>query len=190
MKKTVTGIVIAIIVLFLGLATYLYSPHTNLIPVLTPTPTSAPIHSFCNTNDLQALITLSPGAGNVYGTLTVKNIGTKPCQIEGENYVNAKYDTQAVKNISIEHQGTAESSMYAISPNQSLYSQIHYPNGPQCSDRTIATPVTFAYSVSPNNTIDFVNNDNSKTVTVNTCLSNSEVTTIQIWNLSSTPITN
>jgi len=161
------------------------NPTTAVLsPMTTQTQNTT---SYCSPQDLQANLSLSPGAGNVYGTFTLKNISQANCQVLGNNFIAANYNTTTVKNITIMHEGITQSAPFQLSPNQTIYSQVHYPNGPQCQGSTVATPVTFTYKISPADTVTFANQTGNKAQNVMTCAT-SDITAIEIWQISLMPI--
>jgi hypothetical protein len=193
MKRIVIVFSVIIVILLVGIF-YLYTRSANQTGTIVSSPapiTVAPSNStyYCVSKDLQSSLSLSPGAGNIYGTLTIKNISGKPCQIIGNNFITANYDMQTIKNISLEHVGTPESALFQLSPNQTIYSQVHYPNGPQCSTGILTAKVIFRYAVSATDIVNFADENGTKEQNVTICNSPAEITTMQIWNMSSQPIT-
>lgn len=186
MKKGMLVVVIIIVVIVLMSFRSLYTQKPT--KVILPKPTS-PVSSSCTPQNVQASLELHPGAGNVYGTFTLKNISNRACQILGGKFIEAKYDTNSVKNIKITHLGQNQSQPFTLSPNQTLYSQVHYPNGPQCSTRTQPVNVTFTYKISPTEDINFKNQNGETQQAVQTCQLPTEITEIQIWNMANKPIT-
>lgn len=148
-----------------------------------PTPSVVNNTPYCSPQDLQTGLNLSPGAGNIYGTFTIKNISGTTCQIIGNNFITANYDMQTINNIKVEHIGIPETQIFQVAPNQTIYSQVHYPNGPQCSTGIKTAKVIFKYAVSPIDTVSF----DQQGLTI--CDLATDITTIQIWNMSSEPIT-
>ncbi len=199
MKKR--GILLASIVLiiFLGILAYVHFKESTKIrlpsrmqvsPILNYTVSPTNTMSYCTPQNLDASLTLSHGAGNVYGTFTLKNLSQQTCQILGEEFINVAYDTNTVKNITITHTGQTQSQNFILSPGQTLYSQVHYPNGPQCQSVGInTTGVVFTYKISPTDTVSFKNENGNIMQQVQTCKSPTDMTEIQIWNMSTSPIT-
>ena len=146
---------------------------------------------YCRSQNLQASLNLSPGAGNVYGTFMVKNISQGTCQVQGGEFILAKYDTNTVKNITVTHVGQTQKPPFILSPGETIYSQVHYPNGPQCQSIGLnTTGITFSYQISLTNTIAFKNQEgNTEEIPVHTCKSPTDMTEIQIWNMATQPIT-
>lgn len=142
--------------------------------------------SYCSSSNLQAFLNLSPAAGNIYGTFTLKNISNQSCSISGGNFIEVSYPN-SIKNISVTHVGQTQSQPFTLSPNQTLYSQVHHPNGPQCQGPTQQVNVSFSYKISPTNSITFNTEGNTPAI-VQDC-QGPEVTQIQIWQMSTQPIT-
>lgn len=209
MKKQGIFLLSVIIIVLLGGLGYFYIQNSTKISIPSkishpPTPTNqqtsptvsskghsspAPVASYCTPQNLQASVNLSPGAGNIYGTFTLKNISHQTCQVLGGNFISVVYDTNTVKNITVTHIGQTQSLPFTLSPNQELYSQVHYPNGPQCNSIGInVTNITFTYKVSPTDTVTFKNQNGNVEQGVQTCKSLTDRTEIQIWNMANQPI--
>lgn len=215
MNRQIIIILVIIVVLLLLVAGYFYgkslttefiAPTPTPMPIILPTtaptsiptPTPTPVTvtpnptvtiSYCLPANLQATIDLSPGAGNVYGTFTLKNVSSNTCKISGGEFIGVNYDTTKVKNITVTDIGQTQSQPFILNPNQTIYSQVHYPNGPQCQSGVNQTPVTFTYKISPTSTVVFTSAQNNIPQVVQTCKSDSEMTEVQIWNMSTQPIT-
>ncbi|HSW88637.1 MAG TPA: DUF4232 domain-containing protein [Candidatus Saccharimonadales bacterium] len=168
------------------LVKYAFQDNGNLIEVGSPV--IAVTNSDCKPHDLEANLDLSPGAGNVFGTFTLKNISANTCQVLGGSFINAKYN-QSITNITVAHVGQTQPQPFTLAPNQTIYSQVHYPNGPQCSSGVKTTKVTFIYNISPANIVTFKNTNGEAAQDVQTCTSASDITQIQIWNMATAPIT-
>ncbi len=157
---------------------------------ITPVSAISSTVSYCRPIQLQATITLIPGAGNIYGKFKIKNISSTSCAILTTKFIQVVYDTQKVTSVVVTDEGTNPASPLTIAAGQTIYSQVHYPNGPQCSGAPVLTPVKFKLPVSPGNSITFANTENNSTIQqVQTCKSANEVTNIEIWHLSTPPIT-
>lgn len=157
-------------------------------PTHSPSPTTSV--GYCSPQDLDAAVHFSPGAGNVYGTFTLKNMSPHTCYLLGGSFISAHYDTSTVKNITITHVGQTQPAPFILSPNQTLYSQVHYPNGPQCQSVGLNnTAVLFTYQISSTDTVTFKNENGSTQQQIHTCTSPTDQTEIQIWNMSTSPIT-
>ena len=158
--------------------------HTPTSEQTSPSPTSEPTTSenFCNKTDLQALVSFEGAAGNIYGTLTIKNISSTACNIIGNNKIET---ITAPKNISFTYEGIA-TTMFTLKPNQTVYGQVHFPNGPQCSGDIITSPISFSYAISNSETITFTTTGPGNAM-ITTCTAADEPTEIDLWNLSTTP---
>ena len=176
MKKI--GYFVLFIVVLFGVYFYIHRP----------VPQNHPLSPYCLPQDLQATLITSPGAGNIYETFTIKNISPKTCSIVGNNFISPTYDTGSIKNIAVTHIGKSESAKFNLVPNKTIYSQVHYPNGPQCQSQTRPTNVMFTYKISPKLSVTFAGPNGEKEQIVMTCVS-SDITIIEIWNMSAKPIT-
>lgn len=164
--------------------------NTNAISITGTFVTQPSSGVYCSPEDIQAVLTLSPGAGNVYGTFTIKNFTKVSCLIQGGQFITPDYDSQSVKNISVSYIGHTQPVPFVLPPGQSLYSQVHYPNGPQCQSIGFnQTPVSFSYKISSTDTVLFKTGEGKTQLVIQTCKTNSAITEIKIWNLSSQPIT-
>lgn len=194
MRNILTWLAIPIVLVLVAIGIFVYrgenAKHSPaLTPTLTPTPTPAVKNetAYCSPVDLEAIIETQGAAGSIYGTLKITNVSKKPCKILGGQYVGANYD-KSVKNLSLSYLGDLLQQNFILDPNKSLYSQVRYPNGPQCSGPTKQTPVKFTYKVSPDDQVVFSNAGNLSQI-VQTCSSEDQDTEITIWNISKTPIT-
>ena len=198
MKQLILIVLIFATLLFGG-AAYYYSQKSSVTvrPNIIPTPTirvqatAIPTNNsvYCLSSQLQAHIALQGAAGNIFGVLTLKNISQKSCEILGGTFITASY-AATVKNITVSHVGNVQTHNFILSPSQTLYSQVHYPNGPQCQSVGLnPTPVTFSYKISPTETVVFSPEGNGLSAVVQACKSPTDITAIQVWNLSNTPIT-
>ena len=185
--KSIVSLVLVILVV-VGAFFYLRMGQSKS---LTPIPSVSPTDSgpYCSPGDLQSLVELGAGAGNVYGTLTLKNISQDTCEVLGGDFVVADYDS-SVKNITITHIGQTQAQPFVLAPGQTIYSQVHYPNGPQCQSIGLnQTNVTFTYQISPTDTVSFKNQQGGAQQILQTCKSPNDRTEIQIWNMANHPIT-
>jgi hypothetical protein len=143
----------------------------------------------CRTTDIQGQLSLEPAAGNIYGTITITNTSTRTCKIIANNNITATYNTNKVKNIVIDYKTKPTLDTYYLLPQNTLYSQIHYPNGPQCSTPIQSTPVIFSYKISSASAVTLRTPQGRITQSVTTCTDPTEKTTIDLWSLSQKPIT-
>lgn len=135
---------------------------------------------FCTTSDLSATGSEEGAAGNIYGTLTLKNTSTHRCQIVGNNFVIPTY---TAGNISVSQQGDPGKNMIVLSPGQEINSKFHFPNGPQCQGSAIQSQITFSYKISTKDTVTFVDKNSNSNFPINICQSADQVTEVQVWSL-------
>lgn len=177
MKYAWTLFVVIPVVFMLGAFGFSQKYKNTFVPP-SPTPPSTVL---CTPKDIEAAITTEGAAGNIYGTLTLKNISSKNCQIAGDNFVGVQ-DTAT--NIVASPLGKDGPEEIILNPHQIVYAQIHYPNGPQCSSGIIETPVVFSYRISPKDTVVFHSRDNASVIQVTTCISSQEMTQIDVSSIS------
>ena len=164
-------------------------PMTKPIMQVTKTQTITPSgNPFCTSQDLQGIISLSPGAGNVYGTFTLKNISSHTCQVLGGKFIDVHYNP-TITNLSVIHVGQTQFAPFVLASNQSIYSQVHYPNGPQCSSATKPVAVSFTYAIDSQKEVTFKDASGKAEQQVQDCTSASDITQIQIWKMATQPIT-
>jgi hypothetical protein len=183
MKKILIGGLILVLLCIGGFYFYSRNQQQNTViehPLVSIAPTSS--IAYCSQKDLQTTVVTDPGAGNINGMFEIKNISGANCQIVGNNTIMASYNEHVIKNIAVTHTGKPEMESFELAPNQSVYARLHYPNGPQCSGPTQTANVAFSYAISPTDTISF------KEESVRVCSSDSEMTTITLWNISSQPV--
>lgn len=187
MKKAVFVLVVLI---FLGVGTYFFfGPEfrlTNSAFPPSPSHTKVPENSsFCRPSDLKAFIELEGAAENIYGTLSLQNISTKNCTIVGSNFVDAITSAQ---NVTTKHVGGAGPATFALTPSETVYSQVHFPNGPQCGGITKASTVTFSYNISPQASVTFQDLMSKSAQVLTICTDTSQNTQIDLRSLSSQPV--
>lgn len=191
MKKFLLIAIVAVALLSAGVFFSKNSsiPSNHVSPSIIPNnPTASNPGSYCSHKDIQATLSFDHAAGNVYGTFMLKNISARTCQIKGNNLIAVNIQPSGINNISTKQMGKPETDIFTLSPNQIIYSQIHYPNGPQCSTGIQDTKGTFTYALSPTEIVSFVDQNGSKEQHLIACKQNSEMTVIDIWNMSSKPI--
>ncbi len=163
------------------------NPDQSMLPETSPVATSAPVANepTCSPDNLQAIFETDAGAGNIYGTLSIKNISTQRCVIIGNEYVIPQVTAQ---NVTMKKQGEPGPQNLVLAPNQTVYSQIHYPNGPQCSGPTKAETVAFTYPIANSQAVVFKDDSGDVTEQIQVCAS-SEKTQIDVWSISLKPVT-
>jgi hypothetical protein len=138
---------------------------------------TSPASSQCTQGQLQATIIEQAGAGNIYGKTA--------CSLELGNTIAVMTDT---KNVTIHYQKTAPNMMYILAPGANVYSQVHYPNGPQCQSGISPKPITFLYKSGQISDTFQSKTPHMGTLMIQACTSPTEKTTIDIWPLSISPI--
>lgn len=188
-KNLIIALLLTIIILVVGGGFFLYSQKKGGSSSSDPTETNTGQNDsgiagsdFCTVEDLSATIQLSPGAGNVYGTLTLTNTSGSMCQINGNEFVHVNIPS-TVTNVHEVRTGSAGPSVYQLQPGESLYGTIHYPNGPQCSSNVTTPNVTFSYLIAPDTRIVFENNG-TREVQITACQAPSDITEIQVSSLT------
>ena len=144
----------------------------------TTDPTDAPTKD-CHPKLLQAIISPEGTAGSTYAKLEITNIGTTSCQVTLGNTITTKF---AASNITIHDQEKKPSETIMLAPSKKIYSQIHYPNGAQCSSGVTEKEIVFFYQTA----LPF-QTKNQDTIKIQTCKSDSEKTVIDIWPVSQIP---
>jgi len=195
------SIFIFVLFLLLVVGIYAYQSHTFTFShnsSLAPTP-SAPTPSseaqstsptiinqptFCLSSDLQAEVTTDAAAGNIYGSLTIKNISNTPCQIDGNNFIQPIF---TATNITVTQQGQPGQALLTLVPGEMVYSRFHYPNGPQCNGTTRTGAISFQYPISPTDTIGFKNQSGNINQPITLCMS-SQPTEVQVWSIAMQPL--
>jgi hypothetical protein len=162
------------------------SPTEN--PVVSPTPeknnatiSGASQAVYCKQTDLVGIISFEGAAGSIYGAIGIKNISSHACQIIGDNFVMVAHEVQ---NISIDKKEYPGPALQTLSSGQTVYSKIRYPNGPQCNGPTKQSTITFAYKISPDETLIFKTTEGKTTQPFQTCTDASIKTTVQVWSIT------
>lgn len=196
MKKSILLFFLLIILAAVGF--YYYQQHrvatapstSKAIPSPTKQPkiTTAPtlgLNFYCTADNIDGRVTVESAAGNTYATLTLKNSSTQTCSIDGRNFIQP---TSNAKNITITKEGKPGATYLTLKPNQTVYSQVHYPNGPQCSGETETKTVTFAYQISASQTVTFIDQSSNADQNITICKAEDEKTPIQVWSINAAPL--
>lgn len=184
MKKLI--ILFLALVILIGTLFILKGSSKQTLVSPSPTPASSENSlSFCKPSDLGATLTSEGAAGNIFLTLTIKNISEKNCQIIGNNYITPLFNA---KNITTKNQGQVGPQTLSLSPNQIAYSQVHYPNGPQCSRQVSEITISYSYNISASDSITFKNQNEETKQSIGVCRSASELTEVDVWSLSERPV--
>jgi uncharacterized protein DUF4232 len=160
----------------------------SVTPVYTTAPTQAiqsPIQTaFCQQDQLTTQLSAQGAAGNIYANLELTNTGKTSCEIVLGNTVTAEI---TVNNVLLHQEQSASSENFTLTPGAKVYSQIHYPNGPQCQSGIMPLPIIFIYKTAETS-VPFIPDARTGKLLVQACRSDAEKTTIDIWPLSKTPI--
>ena len=189
MKNLTLIVILIVIILFAVMGYYFilsYSAHNNTntkSPTIIPSPTQTQL-TLCKKNQLAATISSEGAAGNIYATLTLTNTGKTTCIILLDNTITAMF---TAKNIAIHYIENVSNDDFSLAPSAKVYSQVHYPNGPQCQSGIKQQPINFLYQTDQT-AVMFEQNPQMGKVLVQACVSEAEKTTIDIWPLSKTPI--
>lgn len=185
MKNTLLFIVVSILAvgLFTGLK-YLFptvSNQTGLPPGNKPSPpvtSSSP----CKPNQLEAKMTSEGAAGNMYVTVTLKNISQTACNVIGNNQLQIQYPN-SVRNFKIEVRKPPTKNLFSVAPGQVIYSLIHYPNGPQCSANASFVNTGVSYAISMKETVSF-KPSTGDTLDIPSCANDKDITRIDLYSFS------
>lgn len=183
-----------IIFIFILLASgYILFKNSTLLdnPKMTPTKTerenTEKNAAVCSPSQLEGSMNSEVAAGNVYVQVTLKNITSSPCKIKGDNELTIGYPI-SVTNFQTEVKGTPGKKEFTLAPNQSIYSLIHYPNGPQCSSLAMDVNAMVSYNISDTESVLFTPST-GPTLDIPSCGNASEVTMIDLYPFSDTPVT-
>lgn len=186
MKKLILISILVAIIAFTVWGYYFIKPFSSLSKAIAPTPTVVLSQTpQCQKNQLTTNISAQGAAGNIYATLELTNTGTTSCAVMLGNTLTAIF---TANNMAIKYAQAVPTETFVLTPSAKVYSQIHYPNGPQCQSGIKEQPITVLYQANQV-TIPFNPNAPNDKLVVQACLSQSEQTTIDIWPLSKNPIT-
>lgn len=156
---------------------------------LTPTQTvkNTPSNSFCTPSQLEALLDPEVAAGNLYAQITIKNISDTTCEIVGNNMLDVEYP-MSVTNFRTDSKGQPTTKTFILTPNQAIYSLLHFPNGPQCSSQATQVDAMVSYKISPNNSVSF-KPTMGPTLSIPSCGEESDITLIDLYPFSENQVT-
>lgn len=185
------NVLITIIVLVLaGAAGFFYLQNNKSTTIsANPTPTqivqatpSEEEAGYCTPSQLEAKLDPEVAAGNYYGAITIKNISQSTCQIIGNNSLEVGYP-MSVENFQTVNKDKPSTSIFTLTPNQTIYSLIHFPNGPQCSSEAVQVDAMVSYDISDEDSISF-KPTMGDTVLIPSCGEESEMTDIGLYSFS------
>ena len=191
MKKIIIFITLFFALALISVGYVLRTPSIPSVP--NPTPTSTPITAmptenplgFCTSSDLESTIVLDAAAGNIFGTISIKNISQNNCKIEGDNFIKPTF---TAKSITVSTQGSAGPQSIILTPNQTVYSQVHFPNGPQCQSGISQINISFSYQVSSTDSVIFKNQNGSTQQAMVVCSLSTDLTDVQVWSIWAKPL--
>ncbi len=126
-------------------------------------------------------------AGNLYATITLQNTSDAECKVIGNNTLEVGYP-DSVTNFKTDTKGQASTPVFTLKPNQTIYSLIHYPNGPQCSSEATQVDAMVSYAISPKDTVSF-KPATSDTLSIPSCGSDSDITMVDLYPFSTSEVT-
>jgi flagellar basal body-associated protein FliL len=193
MNKVLIGIIV--LILIAAGAYYFVSTRSTMAPSSpaqqsennAPSDNQTAAGEFCTPTQLSATMTPEVAAGNAFVTLTIKNTSTTACKIIGNNMPEVEYPT-AVENFQTNNKTQPTSDTFTMAPDQTIYSLIHYPNGPQCSSMATDVDTGVSYAISPNESVSFTPTMGS-TLEIPSCGNTSEITTIDLYAFSTSTVT-
>lgn len=139
----------------------------------------------CKPTDIKATISFEGAAGSTYGTASLTNTSQKPCNVQGNQYIKPQF---SASNIEVSEQELVDLPILVLQPNQTIYSQVRYTNGAQCSGPTQAATVSFSYPISTSTTVTFKDSGNKAQQTVPVCQNVNEITELLVWGLFDQPL--
>lgn len=159
--------------------------HTQQAPVNQPSDNTQVV--FCTSSQLQATADPEAAAGNVYVTLTIQNTSQTACEVVGNNSLSVGYPN-SVSNFQIAHKGQSTTPVFTLEPNQTIYSLVHFANGPQCSSEATDVDSMVSYDISQSESVSFTPTQGS-TIAIPSCGNASEITTIDLYPFSTSQVT-
>lgn len=188
MKRMPLMFVLLVIIIFTVAGYYFiaqfgatHTTPTQTLPTISIKKPALP----CQKSQLAANISFQGAAGNIFATITMTNTGKTACTIVLGNSITAMFEA---KNILIHYIETVTTENFLLAPSATAYSQIHYPNGPQCQSEIKQQPVTFLYKTDQT-ALPITPNAQTEKPLIQACSSETEKTIIDIWPLAKQPIT-
>jgi hypothetical protein len=197
MKSILTLIIVLLLIAGAGYYVFQNNRSTqNVIPSPAPTQTvqstptqagSATTGDFCTPSQLDANLEPEVAAGNLYAQITLKNNSQTTCRIVGNNTLKVGYPV-SVTNFQTVIKSRPTTPVFTLTPNQTIYALIHYPNGPQCSSEATTVNAMVSYTISPTDSVSFKPTSGT-TLDIPSCGNASEITTIDLYSFSNTEVT-
>lgn len=182
MSKSILLLIAVVVLVSIGVYSY-RNKNTNPLAPATPQATNL---LNCTEDDLDGLAEFQGAAGSIYASLTITNKTDNSCIMTLGNSIKINY---SANNILTKYTSNSASQTYTLPAGGKVYSQIRYPNGPQCQGPTSPKAITITYGEGDEDTIlDFADKDGKTNFTVQAC-AGAEKTAIDIWPLSKDMIT-
>ena len=188
-KKVLFSVLTVVILFFVGVGIYVYrTPRSQLsvTPLLTPVPevTASSGPANCTKDQLYGSMSSEGAAGSIYVDIKITNISKSSCNLTLGNNISPQIESD---NITSKYQTTSSGNVeFSLGSNESVYSRLHFPNGPQCSSGINPQNISFVYDPKGVN-LQLKTDDNKNYLTIQAC-QGSENTQIDIWPVSSLPI--
>jgi hypothetical protein len=191
-------VVIVVLLALLGGASYFLLRNSSSTPTATPTTTTgvsptmeanptSTTSAFCTPSQLQATTQTEVAAGNAYVQIMLKNNSSTSCQVIGNNTLSVGYPN-SVTNFTIVSKKQPTTPTFTLTPNQTIYALVHFPNGPQCSSQATDVNSMVSYEVSEKDSVSF-KPTMGDTLLIPSCGKATEVTQIDLYSFSTSPVT-
>lgn len=135
----------------------------------------------CTKGDLSSVVRFEGAAGSIYANFEIKNISNKKCVLVGENSIQLQFDP-SVKNIKETFDENSSNKVFTLDLGASVSAVARIPNGPQCGEGVSQTNVGFTYTAN-NDVLTFSDLSKKQQFIINNCLSDKEITRIDISSL-------
>ncbi len=161
--------------------------NTQSPPILnSPSAAASDAISYCTPDQLESTVSTEGAAGSIYATLTMKNLSTKICQVYGNKIVAVSF-AKSDSNVKVTPDSLSPHQFITLQPGDTIYSQIKYPNGPQCSRGVVQNVFTITYPISESDVVNFVSQDGNALL-MQVC-TNSDITDVLVWPFMGSPVT-
>lgn len=171
---------IAAMAIFIGLKFIFPSANTSTGPQSTTKIVA------CDPKQLKAEMTTEVAAGNAYTKITIQNISDKDCNIVGDNKLEVQYPN-SVKNFKTQLKRQPTEKIFTLARAQTIYSLIHYPNGPQCSSEATDVNAMVSYKISDLDTVTFKPTQGD-TLNIPSCGKETDITMIDLYSFSNSEV--
>lgn len=172
-------IIIVIIAVVAAGSYWVVNRSANTSPSPTPTASTSTSDGFCQPSQLASTIDPEVAAGNYYGVIKITNTSDRDCQVVGNNQLEIGYPN-SVTNFKTQVKKAPTTELFNLTPNQSIYALIHFPNGPQCSSQAVDVNAMVSYQISPTETVTFQPTQ-GETVDIPSCGKATDITMIDLY---------